>query len=161
MRLTRLLPVLLSLWSAVWAADPFIGKWTLNVDKSDFGDGPKAKSGRTTFKAQINQHLNGSLRDGYMYESETDFGKGSTMRLGAPQTFDGTAYPGVLDGHGIIFVSKKIDGATYKVLIADRKSNKVTQVFQYHVSADNTTLTFSWWKIGQEKPFLQLVYDKE
>jgi len=143
--------LLLSLWFAARAADPFVGKWRLNIDKSDFGNEPIAKSGRTTYKSQ---------GDGYMYESETDFGKGNTMRLSAPQRFDGTAYPGVLGGQDIVFVSKRIDVASYKVLIAAKRSSKVTQVFQYRVSSDNKTLTFSWWKLGEDKPFLQLVYDK-
>ena len=96
-----------------------------------------------------------------MYESETDFGKGHTARLSAPVKFVGTASQGNLDGRDVIFVSKKIDGNSYKMLIADTRSRKVTQVFQHSVSSDDKTLTFSWWKTGEDKPFLKMVYDKE
>ena len=154
MRLARLVPCLLFLWSvcAIWAADPFVGKWKLNLDKSDFGTGPKAKSGSTKYDAQ---------GDGYMYESETDFGEGNTARLGAPVKFDGTVDQGNLDGRDVTFVSKKIDGNNYEVLITDKESGKVTQRFQYGISSDNKTLTFLWMKTGQDKPFLKMVYDKE
>jgi len=47
------------------------------------------------------------------------------------------------------------------MLIADTRIRKVTQVFQYSVSSDDKTLTFSWWKTGEDKPFLKMVYDKE
>jgi len=47
------------------------------------------------------------------------------------------------------------------VTVTDRESGKVMQVFQYAVSADGKTLTFSWYKAGQDKPSQNLVYDKE
>lgn len=60
---------------AIWAADPFLGEWKLNVDKSDFGSRDKAKKGSTKYKLQLG---------GYMYESETDYGNGHKARLGMP-----------------------------------------------------------------------------
>lgn len=129
-----------------------MGKWKLNVDKIDFGSGPKAKGGSTTYEAQ---------GDGYMYQSETDFGEGNLARLGAPVKFDGTVDQGNLDDRDVTFVSKKIDGNNYEVIITDKESGKVSQRFQYIVSANNKMPTFSWMKTGEEKPFLKLVYDKE
>jgi len=75
--------------------------------------------------------------------------------------FDGTAQQGVLDGHQIVFVSQKIDANSYKVLMGEGKTGQVTRVFQYVVSSDGLTLTFSSYTTGEEKPSQKLVYDKQ
>jgi len=151
--LTRLFPVLF-LCGASWAADPFVGKWKLNVERSDFSDGPKAQSGSARYKA---------YGGGYQYDSETVFGKGDVVRLSAPVEFDGTAREGGLYDRKVVFVSKRIDENSYKVLIADWQTEKVTQVFQNTVSSDGKILTFTWIKGSQDKPVVQwvFVYDKE
>jgi len=151
--LTRLVPVLF-LCGALWAADPFVGKWKLNVERSDFGDVPKALSGSARYKA---------YGGGYQNDSEIVFGKGVVGKLSLPVEFDGTAREGALDDRKIVFVSKRIDQNSYKVLIADRQTEKVTEVLQYTVSSDGKILTFTWIKGSQDKPVLHwvLVYDKE
>ena len=87
-RFSRLLLPLFILATA-WAADPFVGNWKLNIAKSDFGSGPKAQSGSTTYET-------GS--GGYMYSSETVYGEDRTARLRGPVQFDGTVNEGGLDG---------------------------------------------------------------
>jgi hypothetical protein len=51
MRGLRFLVPLMFLVTTAFAADPFLGSWKLNVAKSDFGSGPKAQSGSTTYEA--------------------------------------------------------------------------------------------------------------
>jgi hypothetical protein len=85
---------------------------------------------------------------GYTYESETDYGNGHKARLGMPVKFDGAS-------------QQKINANSYKVLMGDGKIGQVTNVFQYVVSADGLTLTFSSYKTGIEKPTQNLVYDKQ
>jgi hypothetical protein len=58
MRFFRSVSVLFLISAALGAADPFVGTWKLNVEKSDFGDSPTAKSGSTTYEA---------TGTGYMY----------------------------------------------------------------------------------------------
>jgi hypothetical protein len=156
MRLARLVSFLLFLWpaAAIWAADPFAGTWKLNVERSDFSDGPKAKSGTATYTLRLG---------GYQYESKTVFGKGSIATLAGPVTFDGTAYPGKLEGNAIVFTSKKIDRNSYETLIGDPGTRKVTEMFKHAVSSDNKILTISWIKGVPDQPVVHwvLVYDRE
>ena len=72
MRLSKSVPALFIISASLWGADPFVGTWKLNIEKSNFGSGPKAMSGSTTYEA------NG---DGYMYTSETVFGENQVARL--------------------------------------------------------------------------------
>ena len=71
--------------------------------------------------------------------------------------------PGWLDNRAVVFVSKRIDRNSYKELRADKRTGKITQVFQYSVSSDNNSLTFSWIEGGKDKQVVKwvLVYDKE
>ena len=70
------------------SSDALIGTWKLNVEKSDFGDTPKARSGSTTYES------NGA---GYMYIAETVFGENEVARLQSPVEFNGTVHEGHLD----------------------------------------------------------------
>src|SRR5215831_7789106 len=88
MRLFRNVSALLVASAALWAADPFVGRWKLNVEKSDFGNTPKAKSGSTTYEA------NGA---GYIYTAETIFEENEVARLQSPVDFNGTVYEGHVD----------------------------------------------------------------
>jgi hypothetical protein len=151
MRPLRLLLPLLILATA-WAADPFVGNWKLNVAKSDFGSGPKAQSGSTTYET-------GS--GGYMYSSETVYAEDHTARLRGPVQFDGTVNEGGLDGRAVTFVSKKIDDNAYEVILTDKETGKVSHTFKYTVASDGKTLTFTWMKTGEEQPTSKLVYDKQ
>ncbi len=152
--LKPLLPALFFLWSSMWAADPFAGKWKLNIDKSDFGHGPTAKRGSATYTPKSGA---------YTFECETVFDKGNFVRLAMPVTFDDSVYPGRLGNRGVVFTSKRIDSTSYRTLIADSYGAKATQMFQYVVSADGKTLTFTWINGGKDKAGVRWVwvYDKE
>ena len=154
MRLTRIFALPFFLWSAIWAKDPFVGTWKMNVERSDFGNGPMAKRGRASYTPDGN---------GYKYESETVLDNGRIARLAGPVKFDGTVYPGYLDDRNILFSAKKIDRSNYRLLIADPLTRKVTQEFQYTVSSDNKMLTFSWVKgrEGRLVVYWVLVYERE
>jgi len=88
MWLFKSVSALLVATAALWAADPFVGRWKLNVEKSDFGNTPKAKSGSTTYEG------NGA---GYMYIAETVFGENEVAHLQSPVEFNGTVHEGHLD----------------------------------------------------------------
>ena len=148
----RLLVPALLLVGTAWAADPFIGNWKLNVAKSDFGSGPKAQSGSTTYEAATT---------GYKCTSETVFGENQTARLAGPIQFDGTVNQGGLDGRAVAFVSKKITDNSYEVLLTDKETGKISHTFKYTVVPADKTLTFTWTKTGEEQPFMKLFYDKQ
>ena len=128
-----------------------MGTWKLNVEKSDFGSGPKAKSGNTTYEAK---------GDGYMYTSETVFGEDTVARLGGPVLFDGTVTEGGLNGRAVTYISKKIDANNYEVILTDKETGKVSHTFRYSVTSEGKILTFTWFSSGDEKPVLKFIYDK-
>jgi hypothetical protein len=151
MRLLKSLPALFLISASLWAADPFVGTWKLNVDKSDFGDGPKAKSGSTTYEVK---------GEGYIYTSETVFGENQVARLQGPVLFDGTVTDGGINGRAVTYVSKKIDDNSYEVILTDKETGKISHTFRYSVSPEGKTLTFTWLNSGDEKPQLKFIYDK-
>jgi hypothetical protein len=66
----RSVSVLFLISAALGAADPFVGTLKLNVEKSDFGDSPTAKSGSTTYEA---------TGTGYMYVAANVFGEDQVL----------------------------------------------------------------------------------
>jgi len=136
----------------VWAADPFIGSWKLNVSKSDFGKGPRARSGTASYAAEGN---------GYLYNSETIFTEDVIARLRGPILFERTVSEGNLDGRAVTFVSKKLDDNSYETIFTDKETGKVAQTFRYNVSPEDSTLTFTWLNSGGEAPVMKLVYDRQ
>ena len=111
MRFFGSVSVLFLISAALGAADhPFVGTWKLNVEKSDFGDSPTAKSGSATYEA---------TGTGYMYIAANVFGGDQVERLQIPVEFDGTAHEGRLGGRKTIFVSKKIDDNSYEFVFTE------------------------------------------
>src|SRR4051812_7725132 len=119
MRFFKSASVLFLISAALGATDPFIGIWKLNVEKPNFGDSPKAKSGRTTFEA---------AGTGYMYVASNVFGEDQIERLQIPVEFDGTAHEGRVADRKTIFVSRKIDDNSYEFVFTDKETGKVTQI---------------------------------
>ena len=152
MRFFRSVSVLFVISAAFGAADPFVGAWKLNVEKSDFGDSPTVKSGSAIYEA---------TGTGYMYIAANVFGEDQVERLQIPVEFDGTAHEGRLGGRKATFVSKKIDLNSYEFVFTDKETGKVMQTFRYTVSTQGNTLTFISLNSGEVKPQLTLVYDKQ
>jgi hypothetical protein len=152
MRCFRSVSALFGLSAALLAADPFVGTWKLNVEKSDFGNSRTAKSGNITYQA------NGT---GYMYIASTVFGEDELERLQIPVEFDETVHEGRLGNRRATFVSKRIDDNSYELVFRDKETGLVTPTSRYTVSPQGNTLTFIWLNSGGDKPQLTLVYDKE
>ena len=150
MRFIKSVSALFVVSAALWAGDPFVGRWKLNVVKSDFRNTPKAKSGSTTYEA------NGT---GYLYTAEIVFGEDEIARLQSPVEFDGTAHEGHLDERMLTFVSKKIDDNSYEVVFTDKETGKVKQTFRYIVIGN--TLTLDLFNDGDQVSAITLVYDRQ
>jgi len=150
MRLFKSVSALLVASAALWAADPFVGRWKLNVEKSDFGDTPKARSGSTTYER------NGA---GYMYIAETVFGENEVARLQSPVEFNGTVHEGHLDERMVTFLSKKINDNSYEVVFSEKQTGKVVQTLRYAVIGNE--LTLNWFNGGDQIPGITLIYDKQ
>jgi hypothetical protein len=149
MRKLKSLSISLAMAVSALAADPFVGEWNLNITKSDFGTGAKAKSGTTKYTAQ---------GDAYEYRSETDYGAGKSTRLRSPVRFDGAEHDGRLDGRPMRFITKRLDGNAYEVVFTDKKTGREFQRFRYTVAPANT-LTFVLTRRGETVS--TLVYDKK
>ena len=151
MRLYKFVPALLVASAALWAADPFVGRWKLNVEKSDFGNMPKVKSGSTTYEAD---------GTGYMYTAEIVFGEEDEVaRLQNPVEFNGTAHEGHLDQRRVTFLSNKINDDSYEVVFSDQQTSKVVQRFRYTVIGNE--LTWNWFNGVDQRPAITMVYDKQ
>jgi hypothetical protein len=137
--------------AALWAADPFVGTWMLNVEKSDFGNSPIAKNGSITYQA---------TGTGYMYIAATVFGEDELERLQIPVEFNGTAHEGSLGSRRATFVSKKIDDNSYEFVFTDKETGNVMETFRYTVSLEGDTLTLICVNSDGAKPQMMLVYDK-
>jgi hypothetical protein len=149
MRTLKLFSIILAMAFSALAADPFLGDWNLSITKSDFGSGPKAKSGTTKYAAVGGE---------YEYRSETDYGGGKVTRLRSRVRFDSTERNARLDGRPMSFITKKLDEMAYEVVFSEKKTGKELQRFRYTVSPANT-LTFLWTKGGETVS--KLVYEKK
>jgi hypothetical protein len=131
------------------AADPFVGRWKLNVEKSDLDGVTNVKSGSTSYEP---------IETGYLYRSEIVFGDNRVARLHGPVRFDGTIDVAQLDGRAVKCVYRRIDANSYQLVISDEQTGIPTNILQYMVQGD--TLKFSWLS-GDERPMLILVYERQ
>jgi hypothetical protein len=149
MLLFKPLLTVFALLSTLTAADPFVGRWKLNVEKSDLDGVANVKSGSTSYEP---------IEAGYLYRSEIVFGDNRVARLQGPVQFDGTIDEARLDGRAVKFVYRRVDANSYQLVITDEQTGITTNIFRYMVQGD--TLKFSWLS-GDERPMLTLVYDRQ
>ena len=162
MRQGLLILAFISLCPLARAADCFIGKWKLDseqsyVDSSYVPPWPKSradlklKRGSATFRREGN---------GYTFEISAEFNDGQYWRIGAPVPFDEHAHKGVLYGKEVVFTSKRVGDHGFKLLIANEQTLKVTEVFLFNVSSDDTTLVLADLRLGEKEPSLTMVFNK-
>ena len=162
MRQGLLILAFISLCPLARAADCFIGKWKLDseqsyVDSSYVPPWPKSraelklKRGTATFRRE------GS---GYTFEISAEFNDGQYWQIGAPAAFDEHAHKGVLYDKEVVFTSKRVGDHGFKILVANEQTLKVTEVFLFNVSSDDTTLVLADFRLGEKKPSLTMVFNK-
>src|SRR5215472_10975647 len=105
--------LLLILTAAASGADPFLGRWKLNVEKSVLGDTNNVKTGTTTYE------LRG---DGYLYDATLVFDNSKVARLHSAIQFDGDENEARLDGRVVKFVSQRINSNSYQVVVTDKQT---------------------------------------
>lgn len=162
MRRGFLILAFISLCPLARAADCFTGTWKLDteksyVDSSYVAPGPrfradlKLKRGSATFTRE---------RNGYTFEISAEFNDGQYWHIAAPVTFNEHAYEGMLDGKRIVFTSRRLGDHSFKVLTANEQTVKVTEVFLFNVSSDDTTLVLTDLRQGERSPSLTMVFNK-
>ena len=80
----QVLAIILGAAIAVWAADPTIGTWRLNVAKSEFSPGPAFKSEVRTYEASP---------EGVKVRIRTIEADGHSVTVEYPANYDGKYYP--------------------------------------------------------------------
>jgi len=119
---------------ALWAADPLLGTWKLNLEKSNYGTQPAPKSSTTTWAAQ-----KGGM---FKYTADGIGANGQPVHTEWSGKFDGKQYP--MTGQPRIDTAaiKRIDARTTEA--TGRKAGKTVLTVKSVVSKDGKTSTASW-----------------
>ncbi|HLW51224.1 MAG TPA: hypothetical protein VKW06_00135 [Candidatus Angelobacter sp.] len=122
-------------WLAIWAKNPNVGTWKVNLEKSKYtADHPAPKSLTVVFKEQS---------DGLILDATGVDAKGNPTHVHWAAKFDGKDYPssGGVDGADSVSL-KKIDANTMET--TNKKNGQVVATVHSVVSKDNKTRTSTW-----------------
>ncbi len=130
MRKVMLFLTAFALAGSLWAADPFVGTWKLNLAQSKINSGPPPKSEVATFTAQEN---------GLKLVVDVVQADGKPFHGEYAAKFDGKDYPlkGFTDADMIVI--NKIDAFTFYELF--KKAGKEVYSARLVASKDGKTLT--------------------
>ena len=130
MRKAMFFLAVLGLAGSLWAADPAVGTWKLNIAKSKINSGPAPKREIATFTAQDN---------GLKLVVDGIDGKGKAYHVAYTAKFDGKDQPvaGFTDADTIAI--NRIDAHTFYELF--KKAGKEVVNARLAVSRDGKTLT--------------------
>jgi hypothetical protein len=151
MKAARILGML-ALGLTLWAADPAIGTWKLNVAKSKYSPGPVPKSATTTYEES---------GDGIKRTGESVDADGKTTAMAYSAKYDGKDYPVTgSDAYDAITI-KRINDRTSEATL--KKSGKVVSTARRAVSADGKmmTITITGTDAKGQKMKNTAVYEKQ
>ena len=131
MRKAMLLMVALGLTGSLWATDPFVGTWKLNVARSTVTDPSAMPKSETSKWAAIDKGFK-SILDGIDAE-------GKAYHMEVALILDGTNYP--INGNPNMDMrsAKKIDSNT--ILFVTKKAGKEVRKWRFTFSKDSKTMT--------------------
>jgi hypothetical protein len=116
----------------LFAADPAIGTWKLNVSKSTFKPGPPPKAATITYSA---------AGDGVKRTGETVNAAGAATRMEYTATYDGKDYPITGSSVADSISLQRVDEYTVEGTL--KKAGRVVSTVRRSVSKDGKTLTFN------------------
>jgi len=149
MRLTAVVAIILVTASRCFCADPFVGSWVMNLEKSE----PKRRGSFTTTYA--------AEREGYRVTMEMDAAGGKVYHVEFVTNLDGKDAP--VTGHpGFDMIAVKKVGIGVLETVAKRQG-RVVQIARRAISNDGKTLVVSGKDIsssGSEIPYTT-VFDKK
>jgi hypothetical protein len=116
----------------LWAADPFVGTWKLNLAKSKYDPGPPPKSTTGKIEAQDN---------GFKLVADSVDSQGKPGHVEYTVKYVGKDYPVTTTGgpSDLTLAIKKIDANTHDVVV--KQGGKEVQTYREVVSKDGKTLT--------------------
>jgi hypothetical protein len=151
MKLARVLGMSV-LGMTLWAADPAVGTWKLNVAKSKYTPGPAPKSATITYE---------ETSDGIKRTGESIDAEGKSTSFSYTAKLDGKDYP--ITGTDLYdaIAPKRINDHTTQATL--KKSGKVVSTARRVVSKDGKmmTLTMTGTDASGKKMKNIAVYDKE
>ena len=149
---TATILAMLTLGANLWAADPTLGTWKLDVAKSKYSPGPAPKSATVTYE----ETADGIKRSGERVDAE-----GKTTSFTYTAKYDGKEYPvNGSDDFDTIVLKRINDNTTEGTL---KKSGKVVTTARRAVSKDGKilTLTIRGTNAKGEKMHNTDVYEKQ
>jgi hypothetical protein len=132
-RSRRVLSLILGSAFAIWAADPVIGTWELNVAKSKYNPGPAPKSQTRIYEA---------LPEGMKVTIKTVSADGQTTVVEHPANFDGKDYPITGSTQADVIALKQIDTYTSEAIL--KHASHVLATSRRVVSKDGKSMTITY-----------------
>jgi hypothetical protein len=152
MRQITFASLLFALTAGVWAADPAVGTWKLNVAKSKYSPGPPPKSATVTYE---------ETADGIRRTGESISAEGTKTSFEYSAKYDGKDYP--VTGSDVFnaISLKRVNDHTAEATL--KKDGKPVSTARRVISKDGKTLTItiSGTNAQGEKTRNVAVYDKQ
>jgi hypothetical protein len=135
---------------AASAADPFLGEWKMNPEKSQFNGRPLPQSSIARFEPDV---------EGMRYTVETVDADGKGVRNTYRAKFDGKDYPALSAGRTVS--RKRIDQNTFEATY--KKDGKLTNRDRWAISPDGKTIVVTTTGVdaSTKKPYTtSTVYER-
>jgi len=132
-RSRRVLSLILGSAFAVWAADPVLGTWELNVAKSKYNPGPAPKSQTRIYEA---------LPGGIKVTIKTVNADGQSTVVEHPANYDGKDYPITGSTQADVIALKQIDTYTSEAIL--KHAGQILATSQRVVSTDGKSMTVTY-----------------
>ena len=143
--------VLCCLHSTVWAADPVLGIWNLNVAKSTYKPGPAPKSQMRIYEAHP---------EGIKVTIKTIHADGKSTSVEHPVNYDGKEHPITGSSQSDAIVLEKVDEYTSEATL--KHAGKVIGTNRRSISKDGRTMTITYEGADQRGAVKNTaVYDKK
>ena len=139
------------LQSAVWAADPVLGIWNLNVAKSNYRPGPAPKSQTRIYE----EHP-----EGIKVTIKTVLADGKSTSVEHPVNYDGKEHPVTGSSQTDSIALEKVDEYTSEATL--KHAGKVIGTNRRSISRDGRTMTIDYEGADQRGAVKnKAVYDKQ
>lgn len=132
-RARRVLSLILGSAIAVWAADPVVGTWELNVAKSNYNPGPAPKRQTRIYEA---------LPEGMKVTIKTVNADGQSTVVEHPANYDGKDYPITGTTQADVIALKQIDTYTSEAVL--KHAGQILATSRRVVSADGKSMTVTY-----------------
>ncbi|MCU1338994.1 MAG: hypothetical protein JWO19_4575 [Bryobacterales bacterium] len=143
--------VIVSTAAVVWAADPVVGTWKLNVAKSKFSPGPAPQEETRTYEAR---------GDGIRVTVRTIAANGHSTTVNIAANYDGKDYPVTGSSDYDAIALKRTSDRTAEGMLLH--AGKLVATSTREVSPDGQVLTITYKTSDNQDPINnRAVYDKQ